>query len=320
MRTLATLALALTLAAQSQPARILFDTDMGNDIDDALALAMLHALETRGESKLLAVTLTKDNLKAAQYCDIVNHFYGRPRIPIGLVKNGRTPEDTPMVAVPVDRLDPSGARAYDRRIESRADLADAGELIKNTLASQPDGSVTLVQVGFSTNLVRLLDDKDAVALIAKKVKLLSVMGGAFTANAKPEYNIKIDIPSAKKLFSQWPTPIVASGFEIGEALLYPAASIERDYSWAPRHPIADAYRAYRKMPYDRPTWDLTSVLFAVRPEGGYFGVSKPGTITVLDDGMTRFTESATGKHRYLTLDPAAKQKILATMVGLASAR
>ena len=30
-----------------------------------------------------------------------------------------------------------------------------------------------------------------------------------------------------------------------------------------------------KMPYDRPTWDLTSVLYAVRPEGGYFGVCRP---------------------------------------------
>ncbi|PSO77991.1 MAG: nucleoside hydrolase, partial [Cyanobacteria bacterium QH_8_48_120] len=34
---------------------------MGNDIDDALALAMLHAFESRQEAKLLAVTITKDN-------------------------------------------------------------------------------------------------------------------------------------------------------------------------------------------------------------------------------------------------------------------
>ena len=47
---------ALGLAAE--PVRIIFDTDMGNDIDDALALAVLHAFESRGEAKLLAVTLT----------------------------------------------------------------------------------------------------------------------------------------------------------------------------------------------------------------------------------------------------------------------
>ena len=43
-----------------EPVPVIFDTDMGNDVDDAIALAMLHALESRGESKLLAVTVTKD--------------------------------------------------------------------------------------------------------------------------------------------------------------------------------------------------------------------------------------------------------------------
>ncbi|MCL5745638.1 MAG: nucleoside hydrolase, partial [Acidobacteria bacterium] len=67
-------ALALPLAA-ADPVRVIFDTDMGNDIDDAVALAILHALESRGESKLLAVTITKDNPIAAPYVDIVITFY-----------------------------------------------------------------------------------------------------------------------------------------------------------------------------------------------------------------------------------------------------
>ena len=56
---------------------------MGNDVDDALALAMLHALESRGECRLLAVTITKDNPWSAVYVDLVNTFYGRARIPVG---------------------------------------------------------------------------------------------------------------------------------------------------------------------------------------------------------------------------------------------
>ena len=47
--------------AMASPVRLTFDTDMGNDIDDALALAMIHALQNRGEAVLLAVTVTKDN-------------------------------------------------------------------------------------------------------------------------------------------------------------------------------------------------------------------------------------------------------------------
>ena len=84
MRKLLALAAALCpaagAAAQSTP--VIFDTDMGNDVDDALALAMLHALESRGECRLIGVTITKDNPWAAPYVDLVNTFYGRAHIPV----------------------------------------------------------------------------------------------------------------------------------------------------------------------------------------------------------------------------------------------
>src|SRR5258707_7329269 len=75
---------------------IVFDTDMGNDVDDALALAMLHALESRRECRLIAVTITKDNKWSGPYVDLVNTFYGRADIPIGVVrKRGLAPENSP---------------------------------------------------------------------------------------------------------------------------------------------------------------------------------------------------------------------------------
>ena len=67
----------------AEPVRLILDTDMGNDVDDALALAIIHALQNRGEVQLLAVTITKDNRDAAPFIDLVNTFYGRPDIPIG---------------------------------------------------------------------------------------------------------------------------------------------------------------------------------------------------------------------------------------------
>ena len=53
-----------------------------------------------------------------------------------------------------------------------------------------------------------------------------------------------------------------SGFEIGIALPFPAERIEQDFAYVQDHPVAEAYRSYMKMPYDRPTWDLTAVLYA----------------------------------------------------------
>ena len=115
-----------------------------------------------------------------------------------------------------------------------------------------------------------------------------------------------DIAAARKLFAEWPTPVVAVGSEVGDALPYPGASIEKDFAWSPAHPVVDAYRALKPMPYDAPASALAAVLHAVHPEDGYFTLSDPGTITVQDDGRTRFTPAADGRHRYLIVDPDAE--------------
>jgi inosine-uridine nucleoside N-ribohydrolase len=327
LATCLTVLLPVTFArSQTQPiatVNIIFDTDMGNDVDDALALAMLHAFQSRHEVNLLAVTITKDNKWAAPYVDLVDTFYGRPQIPIGMVRKGKTPESNPMIQVPSERRK-DGALVYPRRIMDSAEAPDAVSLLRQSLAAQADGSVVIVQVGFSTNLARLLDTKpDAAspqngrALVSRKVRLLSMMAGNF-ADGQSEFNLAQDIPSAVKLFQEWPTPIVVSGFEIGDAMPFPASRIEHDFAYVQDHPVADAYRAYMKMPYDRPTWDLTAVLYAVRPDDGYFSLSEPGVITVLPDGSSRFDLSAGGNHRYLVLTTEQRTRTLEAMILLAS--
>jgi len=302
---------------------VIFDTDMGNDVDDALALAILHAFETRGEAKLLAVTVTKDNPYAAVLVDVIDTFYRRGEIPIGMVRNGKTPNDSPMIRVPCERLNPGGSFVYPRRMALGA-APDAVAILRQTLAREEDASVTIVQVGFSTNLARLLDSGadqysplSGAQLVARKVRLLVAMAGHFPP-AQPEYNVVTDVPSAQKVFAEWPSPVVFSGFEVGAALLYPARSIEHDFSWVRDHPVVDAYRNYMHMPYDRPSWDLTAALYAVRPDAGYFKLSAEGTVRVDEKGNTLFTPLAGGKHRYLILDEAAKARTLEALTLLAS--
>src|SRR6267154_6661180 len=93
--TLATMAIiafvapAVALPANA-PVRVIFDTDMWDDIDDVLALAMLHAFEYRGEVDILAVTSSTSDKWCASYIDLLNTFYRHPEIPVGLVRNGVT--------------------------------------------------------------------------------------------------------------------------------------------------------------------------------------------------------------------------------------
>jgi inosine-uridine nucleoside N-ribohydrolase len=305
---------ACTVVA-APPVHLIFDTDIGNDVDDALALAVIHAFEGRGEAKLLAVTVSKDNKYAAPFVDAVNTFYGRGEVPIGVVRNGKTPEDSPMIRVPAERRKADGSYVYPHRLRDGAEAPDAVAVLRRVLAQEEDGSVVVVMVGFSTNLARLLDaDPD---LVKRKVRLLSAMAGWFPAG-DPEYNVKTDIPAAREVFRRWPSPIVFSGFEIGQAMLFPAASIEHDFAWVPNHPVAEAYRNYMPMPYDRPVWDLTAVLYAVRPDRNYFSLSGPGTVDVDDKGRTVFTAAPAGTRRYLILSDQQKPRTLEALVLLAS--
>ncbi len=320
-------ALILSMAAgAAEPVGLIFDTDIGNDVDDVLALGMIHALQSRGECRLLAVTVTKDEPLAAAFADAVNTFYGRGDIPIGVVRDGPTREPGKFTKLAGER---DGDRLrYPHDLLSGQDAPEATPLLRRILAAQPDGSVAIAQVGFSSNLARLLDtrpdDLSPLAgpdLVRAKVRLLSIMAGAFRpieGKRHREYNIIKDIPAARKLVAEWPTPIVFSGFEIGISLPYPAVSIERDYRYVAHHPLAEAYRLYEPPPHNRPTWDLTSVLYAVRPDRGYFDLSEAGRMTVADDGETRFERSEGGPHRHLILRPEQSGRVIEALVQLSS--
>ncbi len=316
------------------PIGISFDTDMGA-IDDVLALALLEGLSSKKdpEARIISVSVSNPNLEAAAFCDAVEGFYSdianreippmfRRRgsgLPIGMATEGRVPEETAMLKEPLGKRNAEGKPFYSHDIHKLNDTAEVSALIRNAFTAEHDQNAAVVLTGPATNLVRVLDVRGAKEIISQKVRLLCLIGGAYP-EGEPEYNIKTDIPAAKRLFAEWPTPIVASGYEIGEALLYPAASIEKDFAWAENHPVVDAYRAYKAMPHDTPTWDLSAVLYAVRPDQGYFKLSEPGTISVFDDGRTKFTPAPNGQHRYLILDPVQKERIIQTYTEWVSAQ
>ncbi|MEO8270125.1 MAG: nucleoside hydrolase [Aureliella sp.] len=314
-----------------KPVPLIFDTDIGNDCDDALAMGVIHALQTRGECELLAVTITKDNELAAPFTDALNTFYGRGSIPIGVCRSEVT-NDAGKFNVLASQQD-QGRDRYPHDLRSGKDAPDAVAVLRKALTSQSDGSVVIAQVGFSTNLANLLTSEpddicplNGVDLVTQKVALLSVMAGAFQKIPgengglydHKEYNVVMDIPAAQALCRDWPTPIVWSGFEIGLNLPYPHVSILQDYNYVEHHPLAEAYTLYIPPPHDRPTWDLTSVLHALRPSRGYFDQSPVGRVTVADDGLTTFTETAAGRDRYLILRDEQKGRAIEALVQLSS--
>lgn len=302
---------------QDDRLKVIFETDIGNDVDDALALDMLYKYVEWGQVDLLAVMINKDAPAPAEYMDIMNTWYGHTDIPVGIVRDGSDDPWGQYAQKVVDLKNEDGTPMFARSRESYDDLPDAHILYRQILAKQPDASVVIATVGFSTNLARLLDTPadeysplTGKELVAKKVKLLSAMAGNISELEHHEYNVVKDLPAAIKVFAEWPTEIVVSPFEVGRAIKYPGESIENDFTWAPKHPMVEAYKAYLPMPYDRPTWDLTSVLYAVEGDS-WFTMSEPGRIEITQEGSSVFTSSPDGNVRYIKVDEAQSAAILA---------
>lgn len=305
------------------PVGIVFDSDM-NRVGNVLALALLYGFDGRNQNRVISLSVSRPDLRAAAFTDAIRRFYsggGFSRgLPIGFADGSRLSGATPpMITEPLARKTADGQPAYPNDVQQLTDTAEPHALIRNALTAQHDGNAIVFLAGPATNLVMALSLPGVKDLVARKVRFLSVMAGAYP-DGGPELHIKEDVAAAKRLFVEWPTPIIAVGQEMASALPFPGASIETEFAWTPAHPVADAYRAHKPMPYDAEAPELAAALYAVQPDQGYFKLSDPGTITVLDNGQTSFAPSAGGKHRYLIPDEAQRDRILKTYAEVISAK
>jgi hypothetical protein len=310
---LASLALAPFVAAEPKPpVKIVFDTDMDSDCDDAGALAMLHVLADRGEAELLATVISARHAWSPACIDAINTYYGRPDLPIGVPSEG---------AATASKYARKLAEAFPH--DTPTDLAkipDAVDVYREVLSAQPDGSVTIVSVGDLTNLAALLrspaegDRPGGRDLVAKKVRLWVCMGGNFVGRparddlALGNNNFTVDAESSYDAVRNWPGQIVFVGREIGSVPSGLAVGA-RLKDLPENHPVRLAYAAYfGGAPQDRHVADQTAVLYAVRGLSPYWGGEIRGTMDLARDMTFRFDESQAGRHRYVVKAPLDSQE------------
>ena len=268
--------------AAGPPVKVIFDTDMAGDVDDVGALAILHAMADLGEAEILAVGVSSRNEDVGPCVDAIDTWYGRPDIPIGYQRGIQVgyPEDTGETIA--SKYAAAVAKSFPHRLARSSDAPDAALLYRKILAAQPDASVVIVSVGFLTNLRGLLDTPpDAISsesgedLVRRKVRLWVCMGGKFPdgrfKDGGGEYNLRIDTRAAVRALSDWPTPVVFSGFEIGARVM-----TGRALRAVPEtSPTRAAYLHFNGLE-NRESWDQTAVLYAVRGAAGYWTESEPG--------------------------------------------
>jgi len=257
---------------------------MGPDYDDVGAITLLHAFADSGYIKILATVASTKYEGVAGVFNVLNTYFRRPQLLIGV------PKGKALELKDNQHWTDTLLKNYPHKIRSNSEALSATEVYRKSLASQTDRSVTIVTVGFLTNLAELLKsppDKysklNGKELVNKKVKQLVCMAGAFPKGN--EFNVRMDAAASKYVFENWGTPILFSGVEIGFTIktglpLVNNKSINNS-------PVKDVYRiSIPKSAQDsagRMSWDQTAIVIAVKGNLPWWNIKK-GSIVVAEDG------------------------------------
>lgn len=296
--------------------KLILDTDIGGDCDDAGALAVLHAHVDAGNVDLLAVTVDIPNAASAAAVRAINAYYGHPDIPVGLYHGAPDNKFVDTYATAV-------ADAFGQQV---IDAPDGVKLLRRILSENDAKDVTVCGIGRLTLLRELLESgPDEISpcsgseLIEKSVAELVLMGGYFDRE-KPiyagdmlvtaEFNIAADVDSARRITENWPTPLTFAPYELGCKVITGARGVRE----RPDSPVSLAYRLTTGG--GRESWDPIAVDFAAGAVGVYAAVPF-GNVTVNDAGITDYA-AGDGDRRYITAAApiqTVSERIDALMIG-----
>jgi len=286
------------------PLHVIFDTDFGPDYDDVGAITLLHCFADSGYVQILATIASSKFQNVAAALNVFNTYFNRPEIPIGVVSG-----DAVALGDRQHWTD-SVIRHYPHQIQTNQQVPDALLLYRKLLAAQPDHSVTVITVGFLTNLSNLLRSApdqysplNGYDLVKKKVYRLVSMGGKFPAGW--EFNLDQDIPAAEKVFADWPTPMLLSGFEIGEKIRTGLPLIHNEK--IQHSPVKEVFALCIPMAAEdnagRMSWDETAVWVAVKGWSDYY-MLKSGRCIIHPDGKDEWNENGGHAHLIEKVSPA----------------
>ncbi len=208
-------ALLFSVSSFAQP-KIIFDTDFGNDADDLGALIILNHLENQGECEVLGIMSYFSERDVIAAIDAVNLYYGNTDFPLSISSHNSYTQQSSYNASISDN--------FPHRY-TNSDVELAVNKYREILAKADDSSITIVAVGPLGNIKELLEsapDKysslSGKALIEKKVKSFSIMGGGYPAMDN-EWNFWGNSEGVTLAVLEGLTvPVTIVGYEVGEAI------------------------------------------------------------------------------------------------------
>ena len=285
-----------------KPINVIFDTDAGSDCDDMMALAYLIYARRNLCLNLLAVTHCLNGNYGIPAIRAFFRHYGEPVPAVGKVENGVTLPDRYCYAI----SDKFGTT------DDLEDIPNAVSVLRRALA-ESDGKCVICAVGHFTNLAALIkSESDEISplsgaeLLREKCEKLVVMAAKFRANESgvldADWNIRMDVPSAKIMFSNSPVPIVVLPSETGKYMMTGTALAEK---YGDTDPLAVSFTEFltncKISPSEgRHSWDPAAAVYAVEGCKDFLNESERGSITLTDGGVTYFTPDENGNITVLT--------------------
>ncbi len=241
---------------KAPPEKVILDTDIGDDIDDAFAVAL--ALRSP-ELQILGITTTfGDTETRAKLLDRFLAEAGRSDIPVA-------------AGIPSPPKSNFTQRRYaENNRYAKPSHPDAVEFLLDQIRRNP-GQITLIAIGPLMNVGAAID-KDPAAF--RKLKRVILMGGSIKRGygdvgvgapkpPEPEWNILNDIPSAQKLFAAgvplFVMPLDSTQLKMDE--------VKRAFLFSQGAPITDALTLlYHQWGQETPTlFDPMTIAFLVNP-------------------------------------------------------
>jgi purine nucleosidase len=262
----------------TKPIPVIFDTDIGTDIDDAYALALfVH----RPDLELLGVTTVSSDAVArarlaAKFLAIAGGKWAEVPVYAGL-------------STPVQYM-----KQVEWAASFRSDsLHESGgvEFMRRTIEARP-GEVTIIAVGELTNVAALLDSHPG---IATKIRAIALMGGAIYrgyapgSKPEPEWNIRSNAKAARRVFTAGVPLLVAPLDSTADLKLTPEMRVRIFSSGTPLNDAIGAldqiWRYTNHWKGDQPTLFDVLPIELVSSATPYKLASLH--IEVTDDGLTR---------------------------------
>ncbi len=285
--------------------KIILDTDIGPDCDDAAALALALIYARQGLVDLLAVMHCTSSPWGVGAIRAICDWYDLD-LPVGTLKD----KDLLTGQASYETYNKPLAQSI---APDRHQAEDASRLYRRLLAASRPESVELVAIGPWRNLANLLrsgpdeiSPLDGRQLVLAKVRRLTAMAGAFAGeagvygkdyNQEAEWNIAMDIPAARFVMATWPTSILFCGFGAG-LLVQSGGAMQKGLP--SNHPVRLAYQ-YHNQGRDRASWDLLTVMHVLDESRLGLGCSPAGQVTIDAAGVSSFKEAEPGRHAFLKL-------------------